>query len=79
MVEDNGPGIPAADLPRVFEKGFTGQNGRAVHSSTGLGLYLCRRLCDKLDIGLEITSREGTGTTVRLAFTVNDAIAGVRR
>ena len=79
LVEDNGLGIPAADLPRVFEKGFTGQNGRAVHSSTGLGLYLCRRLCDKLDIGLEITSREGTGTTVRLAFTVNDAIAGVRR
>ena len=79
LVEDNGLGIPAADLPRVFEKGFTGQNGRTVHSSTGIGLYLCKRLCDKLDIGLEITSREGAGTTVRLAFTVNDAIASVRR
>lgn len=79
LVEDNGLGIPAADLPRVFEKGFTGQNGRTVHSSTGLGLYLCKRLCDKLDIGLEITSRKGAGTTVRLAFTVNDAIAGVHR
>ena len=40
-VEDNGIGIPQSDLPRVFEKGFTGQNGRTVHSSTGIGLYLC--------------------------------------
>ena len=76
VVEDNGIGIPAADLPRVFEKGFTGQNGRAVHSSTGIGLYLCKRLCDKLGIGLEITSREGAGTAVRLIFTFNDYIAG---
>ena len=79
LVEDNGLGIPVADLPRVFEKGFTGRNGRVVHSSTGIGLYLCKRLCDKLDIGLEITSREGVGTTAQLTFTVNDAIAGVRR
>lgn len=78
LVEDNGLGIPAADLPRVFEKGFTGQNGRAVHSSTGIGLYLCKQLCEKLDIGLEIHSREGTGTTVRLTFTVNDYITGVQ-
>ena len=49
-VEDNGIGIPQSDLPRVFEKGFTGQNGRTVHSSTGIGLYLCKRLCDKLGI-----------------------------
>lgn len=78
LVEDNGIGIPAADLPRIFEKGFTGANGRAVHSSTGLGLYLCKRLCDKLGIGLEIDSQEGLGTTARLIFTVNDYITGVQ-
>lgn len=78
LVEDNGIGIPAADLPRVFEKGFTGANGRAVRSSTGLGLYLCKRLCDKLGIGLKIDSREGEGTTARLVFTVNDYITGVQ-
>ena len=79
VMEDNGMGIPAEDLPRVLEKGFTGRNGRTVHSSTGMGLYLCSRLCDKLGIGLEIHSREGKGTAVRLVFTVNDAIAGVHR
>ena len=79
VVEDNGMGIPAEDLPRVLEKGFTGRNGRTVHSSTGMGLYLCSRLCDKLGIGLEIHSRDGEGTAVRLVFTVNDAIAGVHR
>ena len=73
-----GIGIPAADLPRVFEKGFTGANGRAVQSSTGLGLYLCKRLCDKLGIGLTLDSREGQGTTARLIFTVNDYITGVQ-
>lgn len=78
LVEDNGVGIPAADLPRVFEKGFTGANGRAVQSSTGLGLYLCKRLCDKLGIGLALDSREGEGTTARLVFTVNDYITGVQ-
>lgn len=78
LVEDNGVGIPAADLPRVFEKGFTGTNGRVVHSSTGLGLYLCKRLCDKLGIGLTLDSREGQGTTARLIFTVNDYITGVQ-
>lgn len=55
-VQDNGIGIDAADLPRVFEKGFTGQNGRNVLHSTGLGLYLCRKLCDKLGIGIRIES-----------------------
>ncbi len=49
-------GIDAADLPRVFEKGFTGQNGRKVQHSTGLGLYLCKKLCGKLGIRIEIES-----------------------
>lgn len=58
-IQDNGMGIDAADLPRVFEKGFTGQNGRQVQHSTGLGLYLCKKLCGKLGIRIEIES----GTT----------------
>ena len=76
-VEDNGIGIPKSDLSRIFEKGFTGQNGRAVHSSTGIGLYLCKRLCDKLDIGLTVSSSD-KGTTVSLIFSVNDFVAGVQ-
>ena len=48
FIKDNGIGIAEADLPRVFEKGFTGQNGRNIQNSTGIGLYLCKRLCDKL-------------------------------
>ena len=65
MVEDNGIGISPADLPRIFEKGFTGQNGRIVHQSTGIGLYLCKRLCEKLGIGISANS-EGKGTTILL-------------
>lgn len=76
-VEDNGIGIPQSDLPRVFEKGFTGQNGRTVHSSTGIGLYLCKRLCDKLGIGLSVCS-QGNGTSVSLIFPINDFVAGVQ-
>lgn len=73
VVEDNGIGIAQADLPRVFEKGFTGQNGRNTQSSTGIGLYLCKRLCDKLGIGLAVHSN-GSGTAVVLTFTVNHFI-----
>lgn len=76
-VEDNGIGIPPSDLPRIFEKGFTGQNGRAVHSSTGIGLYLCKQLCDKLGIGLTVHS-SGKGTIVSLVFPMNDFISGVQ-
>lgn len=76
-VEDNGIGIPQSDLPRVFEKGFTGQNGRIVHSSTGIGMYLCKRLCDKLGIGLSVCST-GKGTTVSIIFPINDFITGVQ-
>lgn len=76
-VEDNGIGIPQSDLPRVFEKGFTGQNGRTVHSSTGIGLYLCKRLCDKLGIGLSVCS-QGKGTNISLLFPINDFVAGVQ-
>lgn len=67
-VSDNGIGIPAHELPRVFDRGFTGSNGRTRGGSTGIGLYLCRRLADCLEMGLQITSGEGEGTTVILTF-----------
>ena len=68
IVHDNGIGIPAHELPRVFERGFTGSNGRACGGSTGMGLYLCRKLASFLDLELRIVSQEGAGTTVTLTF-----------
>jgi len=68
IVQDNGVGIPAHELPRVFDRGFTGSNGRSRGGSTGMGLYLCKRLADALEIGLQIQSTVGTGTCVTLAF-----------
>ena len=77
MMEDNGIGIYPADLPRIFEKGFTGQNGRMVQQSTGIGLYLCKRLCDKLGIGIAAES-SGQGTAISLAFHINCLIHEVQ-
>ena len=76
-VEDNGIGISPVDLPRIFEKGFTGQNGRMVQQSTGIGLYLCKRLCDKLGIGIAVESSE-QGTAISLAFHINCLIHEVQ-
>ena len=77
-VQDNGIGIDAGDLPRIFEKGFTGKNGRETgQNATGIGLYLCKRLCDKLDIGISAVSASG-GTTIRLSFLMNDFIQRVQ-
>lgn len=67
-VRDNGIGISAHELPRVFDRGFTGRNGRSRGGSTGMGLYLCKRLADALEIGLQIQSTAGTGTCVTLTF-----------
>ncbi len=68
IVHDNGIGIPAHELPRVFERGFTGSNGRIRGGSTGIGLYLCRKLAVFLELELHIDSQEGAGTTVTLTF-----------
>ena len=76
-IEDNGIGIPAQDLPRIFDKGFTGENGRSGQNATGIGLYLCKRLCDKLDIGLSVTS-DASGTMIDLSFHMNDFIRQVQ-
>lgn len=75
-VEDNGIGIPACDLSRVFQKGFTGENGRVVQKSTGMGLYLCKKLCDKMDIPLAIRSKQGEGTKLIFQLKKSFSIPG---
>lgn len=67
-IADNGIGIPEKDLPRVFEKSFTGTNGRIGAKSTGLGLYLCKKLCGKMGIDISAVSHLGTGTAIKLIF-----------
>ena len=66
VIADSGIGIRSEDLPRVFEKGFTGYNGRTERKSTGIGLYLCRQVCERLGHTITVTSRPGQGTLVRL-------------
>lgn len=66
VIEDTGIGIQAEDLPRIFEKGFTGYNGRKDKKSTGIGLYLCKSVCTKLNHGLTVESEVGKGTKVKL-------------
>lgn len=68
VVEDTGIGIWPEDLPRVFEKGFTGYNGRTDKKSTGIGLYLCKSVMDKLMHKIWIESEAGKGTKVYLSF-----------
>lgn len=68
VVEDNGIGIRAEDIPRIFERGFTGFNGRMDKKSTGIGLYLCRRILSRLSHTIAIESRPGEGTRVRVGL-----------
>ena len=68
-IKDNGIGIKQGEITRVFEKGFTGTNGRLSNKkSTGIGLYLCKKLCNKIGIGLELNSVQNEGTEIRLVF-----------
>lgn len=68
-LKDNGLGIKESELARVFEKGFTGENGRRINKkSTGIGLYLAKKLCEKLGLKLELESQENRGTTVKIVF-----------
>ena len=71
-VADNGCGIPEEELPRIFDKGFTGTNGRTGAHATGMGLYLCRKLCLKLGIQIRVESAAGAGTKIILEFPVSD-------
>lgn len=74
-IKDNGIGIKKGEITRVFEKGFTGDNGRIIgKKSTGIGLYLCKKLCDKLGLGIELNSEKDIGTEVRIIFPKNSYI-----
>ena len=74
IVEDNGMGIKEEDLPRIFEKGFTGFNGRYEKKSSGLGLYLCKKTLDKLGHHIEISSKVGEGTRIEITFPKEDTL-----
>lgn len=73
-IEDHGIGIALKDLKRVFDKGFTGTNGRSYEKATGMGLYLCKMLCDKLYLDLKISSTENIGTSVSIVFPMNSML-----
>ena len=64
IIRDTGIGIRSEDMPRIFEKGFTGYNGRIDKKASGLGLYLCKGICEKLGHRIEVISMEGKGTDV---------------
>lgn len=71
-IKDNGIGIKKGEITRVFDKGFTGENGRLIgKKSTGIGLYLCKKLCDKLGLGIELNSEKNVGTEVKIVFPKN--------
>ncbi len=67
-VRDNGIGVPAHELPRVFDRGFTGSNGRSRGGATGMGLYLCKKMSGFLELDIRLTSEEGAGTCATLTF-----------
>ena len=68
VIEDTGIGIQEEDLPRVFEKGFTGYNGHSDKKSTGIGLYLCKKIIKKLSHTISIESTVGKGTKVKIGL-----------
>ncbi|MGL6197292.1 MAG: sensor histidine kinase [Lachnospiraceae bacterium] len=68
MIQDSGIGIPTHELPRIFDRGFTGSNGRIRGGSTGMGLYICRKLADLLFIDIKVISSVDEGTTITMTF-----------
>lgn len=68
VIADTGIGIRPEDLPRIFEKGFTGFNGREDKKSTGIGLFLCKKILTKLSHTITVTSEVGKGTVVKLCL-----------
>lgn len=68
IIKDNGIGIKSEDLSRVFDKGFTGYNGRIHNKSTGMGLYLSKKMCDKLGHIIKIDSNQNEYTKVSIIF-----------
>ena len=76
-VEDNGIGIPPAELSRIFDKGFTGSNGRRDEHATGMGLYIVKKLCDRLGLFISATSVLGQSTVVRIVFPKNSMTGNI--
>lgn len=68
VIQDTGSGIRSEDLPRVFEKGYTGFNGRTQQRASGLGLYLSQQIAEKIGCQLYLTSQVGVGTAVTITF-----------
>lgn len=77
VIEDTGIGIAPEDLPRIFEKGYTGYNGRKDKRASGIGLYLCKRVCERLGIGLRCESRVGEGTKMLLELPAGECDSNV--
>lgn len=75
VVQDTGIGIRKEDLPRIFEKGYTGYNGRMDTRASGIGLYLVKRTADALRIRVSVESAPGAGTQIKLRFPADDAFA----
>lgn len=71
IIRDTGIGIAPEDIPRVFERGFTGNNGRSDKRATGIGLYLCKRICEKLGHTVSASS-SGLGTEIRIDLRPSD-------
>ena len=73
-IRDNGVGISESDIGRIFDKGFTGENGRNGAKSTGIGLYLCRKLCEKMNLKIEAGSKKSEGTVITIIFPVGSMV-----
>ena len=78
-IEDTGIGIAPEDLPRIFEKGYTGYNGRSDKKASGLGLYLCKRICGELELGIGVTSEPDKGTVVSIDLEQYDLKRGLTK
>lgn len=78
-ITDNGIGIPSDDLPRVFEKGFTGKNGRSGYKSTGIGLYLVNKMAKKLHLNIEIESIQDEYTKLSISFPLDSTYKNVTK
>ena len=76
-IRDYGKGISQADLPRIFEKAFTGQNGRQTNASTGMGLYLAKNVAEQLGIHISVTSTLGEGSAFSLQFPLKNEIVKI--
>src|SRR5699024_11753358 len=68
FIKDNGMGIPNKDIERIFDRGFTGDNGRKIGKSTGMGLYICKKISHKLNFDIEVYSRVLRCTEFRITF-----------